>query len=58
MGKPGMLHSMGSQRIRHNVATEQQQWWYVLEVYRQKVKHKKVGFNKEFFLVLGGEIQK
>ena len=64
MGKPGMLHSMGSQRVRHNLATEQQQWWYVLEVYRQKVKHKnarvalKVGFNKDFFLVLGAEIQK
>ena len=24
-GKPGMLQSMGSQRIRHNLATEQQQ---------------------------------
>ena len=24
-GMPGMLHSMGSQRIRHDCATEQQQ---------------------------------
>ena len=25
-GKPGMLQSMGSQRVRHNWGTEQQQW--------------------------------
>ena len=25
IGKPGMLHSMGSQRVRHDLATEQQQ---------------------------------
>ena len=24
-GEPGMLHSMGSQRVRHDLATEQQQ---------------------------------
>ena len=24
-GKPGMLQSMGSQRVRHNLATQQQQ---------------------------------
>ena len=24
-GKPGVLHSMGSQRVRQNLATEQQQ---------------------------------
>ena len=52
MGKPGMLQSMGSQRVRHNLAIEQHQWWYVPEVCRQKVKHKnakvmlKVDFNK------------
>ena len=29
--KPGMLQSMGSQRIRHDLATEQQQHWeYIL----------------------------
>ena len=49
-GKPGMLQSMGSQRVRHNLAIEQQR--YVPEVCRQKVKHKnakvvlKVDFNK------------
>ena len=26
-GKPGMLQSMGSQRVRHDLATEQQQQW-------------------------------
>ena len=25
-GKPGVLQSMGSQRVSHNLATEQQQW--------------------------------
>ena len=34
-GKPGTLQSMGSQRVRHNIATEQQQWehceiWVIL----------------------------
>ena len=28
-GKPRMLHSMGSQRVRHNLATEQQQYCFV-----------------------------
>ena len=28
-GKPGVLKSMGSQRVRHNLVTEQQQWWYI-----------------------------
>ena len=25
-GKPGVLQSMGSQRVEHNLVTEQQQW--------------------------------
>ena len=28
-GKPGMLQSMGSQRVRHSLATEQQQQKYM-----------------------------
>ena len=34
MGKPGVLQSMGSQRVRHDLVTEQQQI-SVLEGWRQ-----------------------
>ena len=27
-GMPGMLQSMGSQRVEHNLATRQQQYWW------------------------------
>ena len=33
-GKPGMLQRMGSQRIRHNLATKQQQHLYGLFFYK------------------------
>ena len=36
MGKPGVLQSMGSQRVRHDLVTEQQQI-SVLEGWRQTV---------------------
>ena len=35
-GKPGMLQSMGSQRVRHDWATEQLNWtklWYLISTY-------------------------
>ena len=30
-GKPGMLQSMESQRVGHDLATEQQKWAYCIE---------------------------
>ena len=36
-GGPGVLLSMGSQRVRHNWATEQQQYW-VLIIHYPKLK--------------------
>ena len=32
-GGPGVLPSMGSQRVRHNWATEQQQYWVLIICY-------------------------
>ena len=35
-GKPGMLQSMGSQRVRHDWTTEQLNWtelWYIISTY-------------------------
>ena len=40
-GKPGVLESMGSQIVRHNSVTEQQQW----QTYNQQWKAESVPFN-------------
>ena len=29
-GKPGVLQFIGSQRVRHNLVTEQQQYWILV----------------------------
>ena len=47
MGKPGMLQSMGLQRIRHDLVTEQQQQKYIVLSHLHKA-HKKV--NKLYHL--------
>ena len=35
IGEPGMLQSMGSQRVRHELATEQQQQIKILQTKKE-----------------------
>ena len=42
MGKPGMLQSMGLQRIRHDLVTEQQQQQKCIVLSHLHKVHKKV----------------
>ena len=37
MGKPGMLQSMGLQRVGHNLVTEQQQLYTLLSPFNNKI---------------------
>ena len=42
-GKPGVLQSMGSQRVRHNLVTEQQQYWnQFINGYKTDLFHSRV----------------
>ena len=47
-GRPGVLQSMGSQRVGHNLVTEQQQQWRVLQPLPK--------VTNDFHIVLAGDV--
>ena len=56
-GGPGVLLSMGSQRVRHNWATEQQQYWVLIihypklkfSVFTEYLKSQEIKITYQFF---------